>query len=314
MFQTLTDFGRRDLQFHTSNVASVLPEHFQELYPELVTFLNKYYEFLDSDQTITFNQDITALLKARDIQESNLQNLNRLLKEIGMDVIPVNYFRDPRYAARLLANFYRVKGSLFSAEGFFKAFFQSDVEVVYPKRNIFIVGESLIGPDDGFIIQDGALYQIFSILIRSDVPIVVWGDLYKMFVHPAGFYLGSEVTFTGVASMMQNPMPIAIEDTAATIVSLLGTAAAAPTATADMTGLSTDPEGTKYRFSFIDTLQPLSEVSITTLAAMYQDNEKLFTMVSHRFDEDSDSNGSSMDFSNTAERFDQVSYPFYDSV
>lgn len=314
MHQEFTDLNRRRLQFHSNNIASVLPEHFQESYPNLIEFLNKYYQFLDSDQTITFNQDIATLLLSRDIQEANLDNLNRLLKEIGMDVIPANYFRDPRYAARLIAGFYRVKGSLYSAEGFFKAFFQSDVEVVYPKRNIFIVGESLIGPDDGFIIQDGALYQIFSILIRSEVPIAVWGDLYKMFVHPAGFYLGSEVTFTTVASMMQNPMPIAVADSAATVITLVGTADVPINTAVDMTGLARDPSGQRYRFSLQDNLQPYADISIATLATMYQNNEKLFTTNSHTFDEDSDSNGSSMNWSNAIETFDQISYPFYDSV
>lgn len=308
------DFNRRALAFNRNKVNSVLPEHFQELYPNFVNFVDKYYEFLDSDEEISFTRQIEQLLKVRDIQENSLTNLDLMLKEIGMGVIPINYFRDPRYAARLLANFYRVKGSLYSAEGFFKAFFQSDVEVIYPKRVLFTVGESLIGPDDGFIIQDGALYQIFSILIRSEIPIAAWGDLYKMFVHPAGFFLGSEVVFTSVATMMQNPMPITIADSGAAVLTLVLTGAADIIATNDMTGLATDPDGNHYRFNLQDTLQPAADISILTLDRMYQSNLKFFTTGSHTFDEDSDSAGRSMDVSNTIETFDQVSYPFYDSV
>ena len=36
--------------------------------------------------------------------------------------------------ARLLANFYRAKGTEQSVEQFFKAFFGQDVEVVYPNE------------------------------------------------------------------------------------------------------------------------------------------------------------------------------------
>ena len=303
----LVDFNRRGINFATDKVAAVLPEHFAQSYPNLITFLDKYYEFLDSDQTINFNQTIKTLLTSRDIQESSLQNLNMLLKEIGMGVIPTNYFRDPRYAARLLANFYRVKGSLYSAEGFFRAFYETDVEVIYPKRVLFTVGESLIGPNDGYIIQDGALYQIFSILIRSDISISTWGDLYRMFVHPAGFYLGSEVTFTSVASMMQNPMPVVLTGSG-NIISFTSLSTPSTDVTVEYTGIGTI-DSTTYRYSVDDPITPYATIPINTLNTMYQNNRSLFTTESHMFDEDSDVGGRSMDMSNTIETFDQLNYP-----
>ena len=303
------DLNRRDIQFHASVVDSVLPEHFRELYPDLVVFLEKYYEFLDSDQTIDFDQVIKQLLLTRDIQESRLSELNLLLKEIGMNVIPINYFKDPRSAARLLANFYRVKGSLFSAEGFFRAFYLSDAEIIYPKRVLFTVGESLIGPDDGFIIQDGRLYQIFSILIRSEIPIADWGDLYKMFVHPAGFYLGSEVTFISMASMLINPMPNVIEDEAATIITIISTSGEEMVASADMSGLAMDGGGIIYRYSMTRTLEPLAGATMEQVNQMYKTNASLFSSNSFRFDE---GGARAMEMSNVAETFDQVNYPHYD--
>jgi hypothetical protein len=310
----VSDLNRRDIQFHASAVNSVLPEHFRELYPDLIVFLEKYYEFLDSDQTIDFDQTIKQLLLSRDIQESRLSELNLLLKEIGMNVIPINYFKDPRSAARLLANFYRVKGSLFSAVGFFRAFYQSNAEIVYPKRVLFTVGESLIGPDDGFIIQDGRLYQIFSILIRSEIPIAEWGDLYKMFVHPAGFYLGSEVTFTSVASMLINPMPDVITDEAATVITIISQSTEDIATSTDFSGITQDAEGTNYRFSLSDTLVPYSELTIEQLDNLYQNTLKLFSTGSHTFDEANDSGSRSMRLSNTTETFDQTVYSYHDSV
>lgn len=310
---------RRLTQFKQSRIAGVLPDYFQEEYPQLITFLDKYYEFMDSDDSHSFDKTINELILSRDIHETSLVNLNYLLKEVGMGVIPTSYFLDPRYAATLLANFYRIKGSLFSAEGFFRAFYQSNVEITYPKRLLFTVGESLIGPDDGFIIQDGALYQIFSVLVRSEIPIAEWGDLYKMFIHPAGFYLGSEVTFTTVAYMFTNGVdthqPLVVLDSDVDILTLtLSDATAAITSADDMTGIAMDPGGTLYRFSYAKTMDPLDSATMIQIDNMYQNNSKLFSMISHTFDEDSDSAGRSMDFSNRLETFDQTPYPYVDSV
>jgi hypothetical protein len=60
---------------------------------------------------------------------------------------------------------------LYSAEGFFRAFYGEQPEIVYPKNNLFIVGESKVGPESLKYIQNGALYQVLSVLVRSGVPI-----------------------------------------------------------------------------------------------------------------------------------------------
>ena len=50
-------------------------------------------------------------------------------------------FTFPREAIRNFGNFFRVKGSEYSVDGFFRAFFGTDIEIEYPKNNIFIVDE-----------------------------------------------------------------------------------------------------------------------------------------------------------------------------
>ena len=47
MSNTLTDFNRRDINFNQPQVETLVPEHFLEQYPNLVTFLKKYYEYLE---------------------------------------------------------------------------------------------------------------------------------------------------------------------------------------------------------------------------------------------------------------------------
>ena len=315
MVNNVETINRGYVDFKTNKVKDVLPEYFSAQYPQFVTFLEKYYEYLDSDQTYNFDAQIKDLFSVRDVHSNSGENLDRIFKEIGLGIANSNYFVDPRYASRLLAIFYRVKGSLYSSEAFFKAFYGIDAELEYPKRNLFIVGESVIGTESLKFIQDGALYQIYSILVKSEIPSVVWKDLYKEFVHPAGFYLGSEVVFTGVAdnlNTLANIMPEVTTGTVDAVVS--GEAVISFASSIDLTNLiAGDSAGVFVRTNPYEDLQPYSSITIAQLDAMYQSITDLVSTNSFGFDEDSDAGGRSMDMSNTIETFDQVKYPWHDS-
>lgn len=304
-------YNRRNVNLQASRVQEILPEHFAGSYPELVRFLELYYNFLDSDSTYNFNHIINSIDTSRDVEDATIDQLNLLFKEIGANTVNANYFQNPRFVARLLANFYRVKGSLYSAEGFFKAFFNTDVEVVYPKRYVFEVDYSLIGPEDQALIQDGALYQTLSVLLRSEVPISVWGDLYRKFVHPAGLYLGSEVTFTGVASMLQNDMPVVSEGAIDKV--FIETVAAVATPFADTTLIVPfdSAGGTHTRIDPNFDIADFSELIIGQANSAYRSIADLASMSGPRFDEDSDVNGVSMDITNTIETMDKIEYDPY---
>lgn len=317
MVNTVETIVRRDVDFKTNKVSDILPEYFTSQYPQFVTFLEKYYEYLDSDQTYNFDRQIKDLFSVRDIHANSGDNLDRILKEIGLGIANSNYFKDPRYAARLLSLFYRVKGSLYSSEAFFKAFYGVDAEIQYPKRNLFIIDDSLIGAESLKFIQDGALYQIYSVLVKSEVPFIVWKELYKEFVHPAGFYLGSEVVFTGVATNLAtvgNVMPIATPDINIGTVSFTNNAIMSVDGAIDLTNLiKSDSAGVFIRTNPYDNIQPFSSITITQLDAMYQSIADLVSINPFSFDEDSDAGGRTMDMSNAIETFDQVNYKWYDS-
>ena len=303
-------YNRRQVQLQASKVKEILPEHFAGSYPELVRFLELYYTFLDSDSTYNFSRQINTIDTSRDIEDSTIDQLNLLFKEIGINTVNTNYFRNPRFVARLIANFYRVKGSLYSTEGFFKAFYNTDVDVIYPKRVVFEVDNSLIGPEDQAIIQDGALYQTLSVLLRSDVPISVWGDLYRKFVHPAGLYLGSEVTFTGIATMLQNDMPQVVFGAIDKVYVDTATSIAAPFADTTLVV----PFGTGGQFTRIDPnfdLTSFSTIIIGQANSVYRSIAELASVGGPKFDEDNDIDGVSMDMSNTVETMDKVDYKTY---
>ena len=61
MAQQLQDLNRRPLPLQKSKIREVLPEYFVEEHPTFITFLEKYYEFLDSDGTYSFDTQLQQL-------------------------------------------------------------------------------------------------------------------------------------------------------------------------------------------------------------------------------------------------------------
>ena len=200
--KTLKDLNRLPIVVKKSLVKEVLPSYFVTEYPTLITFLDAYYDNLDSDTN--FGDLINDLNTIRDIEDNTLRQLDLMFKEVGLGVSQ-NQFTTPREVIRDFADFFRVKGTKFSAERFFRTFFREDVELVYPKNNLFIVGESEIGLDSLDVLQDGALHQFLSVLVKAPISIATWEKLYRQFVHPAGFYLGAEVL---VLTAQTNPLTV----------------------------------------------------------------------------------------------------------
>lgn len=194
-YETLKHFDRLDVNFRRSIVDEVLPEYYREDYPNLISFLDGYYEYLDSDQS--FQGIIDELGTVRDTEDADLKRLDELFHTLALGVSQ-GQFKFPREAVKNFGNFFRVKGSLYSGEGFFRAFFDTQVEILYPKDKLFNVGSSNIGPEYDQRLQDGKKFQVFSILIKSPLSFAYWEELWRRFVHPTGFYLSGEVVLEGV--------------------------------------------------------------------------------------------------------------------
>ena len=266
--KTLEDFGRRSLDLNTPKIVEVLPEYFRSEYPQLIKLLDTYSDYLDSDGNI--NDDLEQILKVRDINGVSIDFLNFLLQETGMGLTE-DQFDDPRAIARFLPDFYKYKGSLFSAKSFFAALYNEEVEVIYPKDNIFIVGESFIGPESLRFIQDGALYQTLSILIKSSKPISQWREQYKRFVHPAGFYLGGEVLSEGIVNLALDCMPVVIPDSSANHLSVLSTTEIVFSAPFDpLTGFYQQPDSdTQYHIDLERDIISISADSASRFDSQY---------------------------------------------
>lgn len=201
MLNLINSQYRSDPNFHRSQVTQVLPEFFQTEYPRLVTFLKKYYEYTGEDGSVSYDDQIHSLFGIRNISNAELSTLDLLIGEISEGLESSSFYQNPRLMTRLLSNFYRNKGTQLSVEQFFKAFFNEDVDVSYPKEDIFILndkpGGSLIGPQALKYIQDDKKYQIFSILLKTGIAVSEYEDFYKKMVHPAGWHLSVEVETNG---------------------------------------------------------------------------------------------------------------------
>lgn len=209
--KTLLDNNRTLLNLQRAEVENILPSHFSEYYPKLIEILEEYYRWLDSDTNP--GGQIRRLYASRDATQVPGHLLEHLEDELLLGKAYFGGFLNKREAVKFSNILYRSKGTKYSIEQFFRAFFGVDPQIIYPKENIFLVGPvvdnrladvntsgeqiktagSLIGPESSKYLTDDKLYQILAILIRTSIPRSQWEEVYKIFVHPAGMYLGSEI-------------------------------------------------------------------------------------------------------------------------
>ena len=232
--KTLSDIGRRELDFTGNQIAEALPEWFREDNPKLITLFEKYYENLDSDGH--FGHQLHTIPTLRDISQTAKSNITFIEDELLLGQNYVEGILDNRTGAELSNNFYRSKGTKFGIERFFKMFFGEVPEIIYGKDLVMKVGNN-IGPETGLRITDPTIYQFWGILIKSGLGSSDWLELYKLFAHPAGMYVGAEVAIsTANADISFDFMPISVaeEEVAAQFVS---SASASPFARQDLSGI-----------------------------------------------------------------------------
>lgn len=304
--------GRLPLNLIIDKTKEALPEHFATEYPDLVKFLDIYYDFMEKDDE-GYSYFIQGLYQARDLSTTQLSSLDNIFKEIGNNSQAADFFADPRFIAKVIASFYKAKGSKISAEGFFRAFFGEEASIVYPKNNMFIVNDSLLGTDSLKYIQDDKRYQIHSILIQSGIPVAKWQDLFKLFVHPAGWYLAGDVVIESIYNLNASLMPLAVLDSAAGTAIFEETAFATLTQNQSITGIISDDADSDLfaeRVSLIRQIHLFNTLTITEIADQYNTIIKFADENSPTFDEDSDGTIRAVDFSNTVETMDMNKFDY----
>lgn len=208
--KTIQDNKRNEINLHRADVKKLLPAYFQEDFPKLIKLLELYYEWSKEQG---FDDQLHRINEKRDITIVSDSLLEFLEDELLLGNAYFGGFLNKREAIKFSNLLYRSKGTKYSIEQFFRGFFGVDPVVIYPKENIFKVGPEIdrdlnptndageqikanasrLGPESFKFITDDKLYQVLSILIKVSIPIDKWIDTYKLFAHPAGFYIGSEV-------------------------------------------------------------------------------------------------------------------------
>ena len=306
--------NRRPKNFLNRKVREALPEYFVDEYPKLVTFLEKYYEDLDSDSQTSFGNEVRQLYSLRDIGETT--QLNSLISEIASGLPNGDNFTDPRISARRIAELQRNKGTKFAIQEFFRMFFQEAIDVEFPKKDLFVVGESKLGPESLKRIQNGQLYQIFSILIKTSLSTNAWSELYKKFIHPAGFFFGAQITSDTEANAGIGAMPIVVLDSSVgpSITSEASLAAIAPFA--QLTALiDSDQNGTDdFRVGLDQLVSVYQTLTPTQIDKFYSSVSELIGPNSFKFDDSDigDSAGAARpDFSLSTETMDNEIFGNY---
>jgi len=307
-------------------VKNVLPEHFQEDYPKLVTFLEKYYDYLLEDSDTQHSVDLLKhLYEKKDIIATDLDLLEFIEDELLLGQSYFQGFSNPRAASEFSSTLYRSKGSKFSIEQFFRMFYQEDPDVVYGKDLIFKLNDSAseIGAASDKRITNNTLYQVFAILIKIGIPVSSWESVYKLFVHPAGMYLQGLVQIVGEADLDVDDQD-AVIPAPPTPISLVGEGIVDAFALGELSQLQPNDSGndmyrTNPRYMLDSTgLAEFQNATIEQLAKQYSSLTEIIETNSPTFDEDSDGTtigyydndsaeiiGSGIGFSNTIETMDQ---------
>lgn len=193
----ILDKNRRELSLLDPRIEQVLPSHFRDRYPKLTLLFQYYYEWVNEDLDAT--ELLMHMFETRDVSAVDERLLVFIEDELLLGQSYFEGFRDKRAAAKFSNILYRSKGTRYSIQQFFRTFFGLDPEIIYGKESVFTLNNSKLGGDDFKFLTDDKLYQTYALLIRSGVPVSSWIDMYKLFVHPAGFYIAGQVQIVGEA-------------------------------------------------------------------------------------------------------------------
>jgi hypothetical protein len=420
----INDKKRRDISLHGPKVKEVLPAWFQSENPRLITLLESYFEWLETNAPGNL---LEHLFETKDLLKVDDSLLEFVEDELLLGQAYFGGFPDRRTAAIFANVLYKTKGSKFSIQQFFRMFLNEDVDIIYPKENVFklktsvddfqtynlvptinktrnytfgyvdllrdpddtlfiinssefqhssqvcklknllgstqlqivnsntgtvvvsnignydpvtgfvtitgftptaitsgdqfieIIGrrvydlnQSFIGPDSRKYITDDKLYQTYAIQVKSGFSRSDWESLYKLFVHPAGMYLGSQVQIVSVSNLevddipnvvLQPPVPIIYEAQA-------GIAASGFLSASGLIVVPGLPAGAGNTIRIElegveDNVTKYQDLTVTQLSQQYSSIVDVMRATSMVFSEDHDADSTGVGFDNTLERFDQ---------
>jgi hypothetical protein len=119
-------------------VGTQLPDFVRNDYPVFVTFLEKYYEWLETQQNVS--SGIKQLQLSTDIDEADEYYLDKLKNDL-LPYFPQDVVSDKRLFLKLVTQFYKSSGTQDSIKFLFSALFNENIDIYYPKDDILIASD-----------------------------------------------------------------------------------------------------------------------------------------------------------------------------
>jgi hypothetical protein len=117
----------------SSIVRQQLPEFIRSEYPIFVTFLEKYYEWMELSGNALAESDKLSVINDIDVTPSYyLEQIKKEFLPFFPDITSI----DSRKFIKLVSNFYSAKGTPASVKFLFKALYNEDIDIFYPKDDI----------------------------------------------------------------------------------------------------------------------------------------------------------------------------------
>lgn len=118
----------------TPFIEAQFPQFYSEEGPLFIEFMKAYYAWMQAQGNVT--NESRSLLEYRDI-DTTLDNFVIYFKNKYINALPENIIADKRLLAKHILDLYRAKGTDRSYALLFKIFFNEDIELYYPGKDIF---------------------------------------------------------------------------------------------------------------------------------------------------------------------------------
>lgn len=122
----------------SSLVKNHVPGFVRDEYPTFILFLEKYYEWLETTEQVS--EELYNLRNSFDIDASNEVYLEQLRQDL-LPYFPSEIMADKRLFLKLVGGFYRTNGTQNSIKFLFRALYNENIDIYYPKDDILIASD-----------------------------------------------------------------------------------------------------------------------------------------------------------------------------
>lgn len=126
--------SRRSRNVETKTVSSLFPEAITENASVLISFIEKYYEYINSSGLPS--GELSMITTEKDIDLVSNKYLTQIQSLIARNV-PESTILDKTSLYKIILNYYRTRGSEDSVYAFFKLFFNEFITIFYPRDYLF---------------------------------------------------------------------------------------------------------------------------------------------------------------------------------